>query len=200
MNAGYLLFADRIDYMLYSHAITHPAEVHGVTSFYAITFYWGSWCYLFLQMMYAELLWVDRLGLYISCESEGGKSKVVRVPFIRPVLDERDARCVPWDLADLWGISPDLLLILMRQEYAMHLDDRIPYILLGNSFMYEGLIRASFFAGLLSLWPHRLHGRRRGLTRLHLPQLLWLQPITKRERNNHLIIAPKIKWTIHCVS
>jgi hypothetical protein len=44
------------------------------------------------QMMYAELLWVDRLGLYISCESEGGKSKVVRVPFIRPVLDERDAR------------------------------------------------------------------------------------------------------------
>ncbi|GAX83272.1 hypothetical protein CEUSTIGMA_g10698.t1 [Chlamydomonas eustigma] len=44
------------------------------------------------QMLYAELLWVDRLGLYISCEKEGGESKVVRVPFIRPVLDERDAR------------------------------------------------------------------------------------------------------------
>lgn len=43
-------------------------------------------------MSYAELLWVDRLGMYVSCEVEGQEPQVVRVPFLRPILDERDAR------------------------------------------------------------------------------------------------------------
>ena len=46
------------------------------------------------QMVYAELLWVDRLGMYVSCEVDGQQPSVVRVPFLRPILDERDARCV----------------------------------------------------------------------------------------------------------
>lgn len=48
----------------------------------------------FLQMSYAELLWVDYLGMYIRAEVDGGEPQVVRVPFYRPVLDERDARSV----------------------------------------------------------------------------------------------------------
>ena len=43
------------------------------------------------DMGYAELLWVDHLGLYIRAELDG-EAKVVRVPFYRPILDERDAR------------------------------------------------------------------------------------------------------------
>lgn len=52
-------------------------------------------------MAYAELLWVDRLGVYVLSELAGGGdasgngsggASVVRVPFLRPVLDERDAR------------------------------------------------------------------------------------------------------------
>ena len=46
------------------------------------------------QMAYAELLWLDRLGMYIRAEVAGGPPQVVRVPFYRPVLDERDARSV----------------------------------------------------------------------------------------------------------
>ena len=46
------------------------------------------------QMAYAELLWLDRLGMYIRSEVAGGQHQVVRVPFYRPVLDERDARSV----------------------------------------------------------------------------------------------------------
>jgi hypothetical protein len=45
-------------------------------------------------MAYAELLWLDRLGMYIRSEVAGRGPEVVRVPFYRPVLDERDARSV----------------------------------------------------------------------------------------------------------
>jgi hypothetical protein len=60
------------------------------------------------RMAYAELLWVDRLGVYVRAEvsaaadeaaaaAAGGAAaeaemRLVRVPFQRPVLDERDAR------------------------------------------------------------------------------------------------------------
>ncbi|KAG2489885.1 hypothetical protein HYH03_011687 [Edaphochlamys debaryana] len=46
------------------------------------------------EMSYAELLWVDYLGMYIRTEINGREPEVVRVPFYRPVLDERDARSV----------------------------------------------------------------------------------------------------------
>ena len=45
-----------------------------------------------VQMSYAELLWLDYLGLYVRVEAEGIPSGVVRVPFYRPVTDDRDAR------------------------------------------------------------------------------------------------------------
>jgi hypothetical protein len=45
-------------------------------------------------MLYAELLWVDRLGMYVRAEVLGRQPAVVRVPFHRAVLDERDARSV----------------------------------------------------------------------------------------------------------
>jgi hypothetical protein len=45
-------------------------------------------------MLYAELLWIDRLGIYVRSEALGRSPAVVRVPFYRPVLDERDARSV----------------------------------------------------------------------------------------------------------
>ena len=49
-----------------------------------------------VQMSYAELLWVDHLGMYVRLETEGHPDgpMVARVPFYRPVLDERDARSV----------------------------------------------------------------------------------------------------------
>lgn len=48
------------------------------------------------QMSYAELLWVDRLGMWVRAEAAGHLqgTTIVRVPFYRPVLDERDARSV----------------------------------------------------------------------------------------------------------
>lgn len=46
------------------------------------------------EMLYTELLWVDRLGMYVRTEVEGKQPAVVRVPFYRAVLDERDARSV----------------------------------------------------------------------------------------------------------
>lgn len=46
------------------------------------------------QMSYAELLWLDARGLYVRAEALGRPPAVVRVPFYRPVLDERDARSV----------------------------------------------------------------------------------------------------------
>jgi hypothetical protein len=45
-------------------------------------------------MLYAELLWLDRLGMYVRAEHLGRQPTVVRVPFYRAVLDERDARSV----------------------------------------------------------------------------------------------------------
>lgn len=47
-----------------------------------------------VQMQYAELLWLDRLGMYIRCELLGREPQIVRVPFMRPVIDDRDARSV----------------------------------------------------------------------------------------------------------
>ncbi|MEW5298625.1 MAG: hypothetical protein WDW36_001722 [Sanguina aurantia] len=48
------------------------------------------------EMSYAELLWVDRLGMYVRIELSDSSlaPQVIRVPFYRPVLDERDARSV----------------------------------------------------------------------------------------------------------
>lgn len=55
------------------------------------------------EMVYAELVWLDRLGMYVRVEvsadaggrgASGPAAAVVRVPFYRPVLDERDARSV----------------------------------------------------------------------------------------------------------
>lgn len=41
----------------------------------------------------AELLWVDRLGAYIKATSvAGGHAGTFRIPFLRPVDDERDVR------------------------------------------------------------------------------------------------------------
>lgn len=47
-----------------------------------------------VEMSYAELLWVDRLGMYVRAEVFGRSATVVRIPFYRAVLDERDARSV----------------------------------------------------------------------------------------------------------
>eukprot|EP00878_Enallax_costatus_P011016 GHUV01011506.1.p1 GENE.GHUV01011506.1~~GHUV01011506.1.p1 ORF type:complete len:257 (+),score=75.14 GHUV01011506.1:766-1536(+) len=47
-----------------------------------------------VEMSYAEMLWVDRLGMYVRAEVFGRSAQVVRIPFYRPVLDERDARSV----------------------------------------------------------------------------------------------------------
>ncbi|GFR52262.1 hypothetical protein Agub_g14796 [Astrephomene gubernaculifera] len=47
------------------------------------------------EMSYVELLWVDQLGMYLRSEVAGQEGpQVLRVPFYRPVLDERDARAV----------------------------------------------------------------------------------------------------------
>ena len=45
-------------------------------------------------MQYAELLWLDRLGMYVRTEVVGRQPTVLRIPFYRAVLDERDARSV----------------------------------------------------------------------------------------------------------
>lgn len=47
------------------------------------------------DMQYCELLWLDHLGMYVRAEAQGkDDTLVVRVPFYRPVLDDRDARSV----------------------------------------------------------------------------------------------------------
>lgn len=46
------------------------------------------------QIYVAQLLWVDRLGAYLAVEKFGFELEICRVPFQRPVLDERDARSV----------------------------------------------------------------------------------------------------------
>lgn len=61
-------------------------------------------------MAYAELLWLDRLGMYIRSEVAGRAPEVVRVPFYRPVLDERDARSVITMAAQLaWESERDYI-------------------------------------------------------------------------------------------
>ena len=44
------------------------------------------------DMFYAELLWVDKAGVYLQAVDQSGASEVLRLPFMRPVEDERDAR------------------------------------------------------------------------------------------------------------
>ncbi len=48
----------------------------------------------FEDMSYAELLWVDYLGAYVKAAGHDGEARVLRVPFLRPVADDRDARSV----------------------------------------------------------------------------------------------------------
>lgn len=57
-----------------------------------------------LQMTYAELLWLDAQGMYVRCETAGAEgSRVLRVPFYRTVLDERDVRSVITMAAQVGG-------------------------------------------------------------------------------------------------
>jgi hypothetical protein len=44
-------------------------------------------------MAHAEMLWVDRLGVHLRAARQDGSPAVdLRVPFVRGVEDERDAR------------------------------------------------------------------------------------------------------------
>lgn len=44
-------------------------------------------------MALAELLWVDSAGFYLALEAiDAPERRILRVPFPRPVLEERDAR------------------------------------------------------------------------------------------------------------
>lgn len=47
-----------------------------------------------LEMEYVELLWLDSLGMYVRAEVAGREPTIVRVPFYRPVIDDRDVRSV----------------------------------------------------------------------------------------------------------
>lgn len=47
-----------------------------------------------LEMEYVELLWIDYMGMYVRAEVTGSEPTVVRVPFYRPVIDDRDVRSV----------------------------------------------------------------------------------------------------------
>lgn len=46
----------------------------------------------FEDLAYAELLWVDRLGVYLQAVGQDGGAGALRVPFAREIADERDAR------------------------------------------------------------------------------------------------------------
>ncbi|PRW57427.1 FMN binding [Chlorella sorokiniana] len=47
----------------------------------------------FDDMAWAEMLWVDRLGVYMrAAKQDGSEARDLRVPFVRPVEDEREAR------------------------------------------------------------------------------------------------------------
>lgn len=47
----------------------------------------------FEDMAWAEMLWVDRLGIYLRAgRQDGSAPQDIRVPFVRPVEDEREAR------------------------------------------------------------------------------------------------------------
>lgn len=54
-------------------------------------------------MSYAELLWVDHLGLYVKAASQEGVVRTLRVPFLRSVEDDRDARSVLTMMAQVGG-------------------------------------------------------------------------------------------------
>ena len=44
-------------------------------------------------MAYAEMLWADRLGIYLRAARQDGSPAIdLRVPFVRAVEDEREAR------------------------------------------------------------------------------------------------------------
>lgn len=44
-------------------------------------------------MAWGELLWVDRLGMYLrAVRQDGSAPRDLRVPFVRPVGNEREAR------------------------------------------------------------------------------------------------------------
>lgn len=44
-------------------------------------------------MAWAELLWVDHLGVYLRATAQDGSpARDLRVPFVRAVEDEREAR------------------------------------------------------------------------------------------------------------
>lgn len=58
------------------------------------------------DMYYAELLWVDRLGAYFKAVTQAGAPTTLRVPFARPVDDERDARSALTMMAQMaWEIE-----------------------------------------------------------------------------------------------
>lgn len=44
------------------------------------------------EMEHSQLLWIDQLGLYAFAKLIRSDGFVIRVPFLRPVSDERDAR------------------------------------------------------------------------------------------------------------
>ncbi len=44
------------------------------------------------EMEHAQLLWIDTLGLYAFAKLIRRDGFVIRVPFLRPITDERDAR------------------------------------------------------------------------------------------------------------
>ena len=46
------------------------------------------------QIYVAKLVWVDSWGAYVAVETFGCEPEILRVPFQRQVLDERDARSV----------------------------------------------------------------------------------------------------------
>lgn len=69
------------------------------------------------EMEHAQLLWIDTLGLYAFAKLIRQDGLVIRVPFLRPVTDERDARSTLTMLAQMaWEsersyipVMPDLV-------------------------------------------------------------------------------------------
>lgn len=53
------------------------------------------------EMEHAQLLWIDTLGLYAFTKLIRQEGFVIRVPFLRPVTDERDARSTLTMLAQI---------------------------------------------------------------------------------------------------
>ena len=69
------------------------------------------------EMEHSQLLWIDQLGLYAFAKLIRQDGFVIRVPFLRPVTDERDARSTLTMLAQVaWEqersyipVMPDLV-------------------------------------------------------------------------------------------